>query len=84
MAVGRPVITRYCPAYEDNLGNSDVIGWVREDDPAGLADLVRKWLVKPEELARRGQLTRELYEQFFARAKLAEMLGTALEKVGLG
>jgi glycosyltransferase involved in cell wall biosynthesis len=83
MAIGRPLITRYCPAYDDNIGKSDVIGWVGSDDPVGLADAVRTWLEKPEKLAERGRQTRLLYEHFFVREKLSEMLEKALSKVDL-
>ena len=79
MALGRPVITRRSRAFADTLGQSNIIGWVPEGDPSALAFVVKKWFVDPSHLIRRGEKTRELYDAFFSRNKLKNMLAKILE-----
>ena len=79
MAMGRAVITRRSKAYADTLNESETIGWVPAGDPMALAFLVKKWFEDPSHLIRRGEKTRELYDAFFSRSKLKDMLIKILE-----
>jgi len=80
MAAGKPVITRYSKAYPPDMFASDVIGWVPCGDPASLAEKVREWIKEPEKLAQRGEKTRELFDRFFSKEKMKEMLSNILSK----
>lgn len=80
MAVGRPLITRKAAAYNDNIGKSDVIGWIPEGSPAALAECVKSWLDTPAQLASRGRKTWELFDEFFGVEKRQNMLAQILEK----
>ncbi|MDR3631775.1 MAG: glycosyltransferase [Desulfocapsaceae bacterium] len=77
MAVGRPVITSYSKAYTDSLEGSDIIGWVPSGDPQALADKVDNWLRHPDDLDRRGQETRALFDAYFSPVQLQ----TALQEI---
>jgi glycosyltransferase involved in cell wall biosynthesis len=77
MAVGRPVITSYSKAYTDSLEGDDTIGWVPSGDAKALADTVGAWLDSPEDLVRRGQETRALFDRYFSQ----EQLRTALQNI---
>jgi glycosyltransferase involved in cell wall biosynthesis len=80
MAAGRPVITRNATAYPQPVRDSDVIGWVPPGDPAALANIVRKWLMDPADLVRRGRETRRLFDTFFNPEELRKQLAAILEK----
>jgi len=84
MAVGRPIITRTSEAYDDTIGSSSTIGWVRAGDEHGLAAMIRDWLQNPAELEQRGRRTRQLYEQFFAEEKSKLLLVGILAKAMQG
>jgi glycosyltransferase involved in cell wall biosynthesis len=81
MAVGRPVITRNADAYNDNLGKSDIIGWVPGGDPDALASRVKEWLASPDDLIQRGAETFVLFDKYFAYEKLKNLHRFILEKI---
>ncbi|MBI9077639.1 MAG: glycosyltransferase [Desulfatibacillum sp.] len=81
MAVARPLITQQASAYADNLGNSPVIGWVDRGDEQALADKVREWIARPEELPERGRNTRALFDRHFGDDKMRGMLQAILDRV---
>jgi glycosyltransferase involved in cell wall biosynthesis len=80
MAVGRPLITRRAAAYRSSVEGSDVIGWVPPGNPEALAMIVKKWFRNPFELSNRGHETRILYDRFFGRTRIVQMLDAALKK----
>lgn len=80
MAVARPVITRSAKAYPQPVRDCDVIGWVPAGDPAALANIVRKWLMDPADLDRRGRQTRRLFDTFFNPGELRKQLEMILTK----
>jgi glycosyltransferase involved in cell wall biosynthesis len=79
MAAARPVITRRSKAYERTLEGSDVIGWVPAGDAEALAKVVKTWLKNPSDLSHRGKQTRKLYDTYFGREKLRQMLKKVLD-----
>jgi glycosyltransferase involved in cell wall biosynthesis len=81
MAVARPLITQWAKAYEANIGRNDVIGWIPRGDARALADTVRKWLATPENLAQRGEATRELFDRHFGPDVQRKDLSAVLDRV---
>ena len=80
MAVGRPLITRHAAAYKSSIESSDVIGWVPAGSPEALAMIAKKWFRDPFELSNRGHETRKLYDRFFSRDRIVQMLDAAIKK----
>ncbi len=83
MAMARPLITQTATAYNTNIGNSDVIGWVRKNDPQSLADKINEWVKNQEHLEQRGMETRKIFDKFFGPAKQKQMLQEILAKISL-
>ena len=79
--MARPLITQNAKSYDDNIGGSEVIGWVPQGNSDAVAACVRKWLASPEKLADRGKKTRVLFETYFGHEKLREMLSKILARV---
>lgn len=81
MAVARPLITQKASSYNDNIGSSDVIGWVPRGDPGALAGKVRSWLDEPAALISRGEATRRLFDDYFGDHQMKAMLAGILAGV---
>lgn len=81
MASAKPLITQSASAYNDNVGPSNVIGWVPRGNPEALAAMVREWLAAPNALPKRGQATRKLFDQYFGDNIMREMLADVLSRV---
>ncbi len=80
MAAGRPLITRRAKAYETTIADADAIGWVPAGNPEALASIAEKWFRNPSELSVRGLETRKLYDRYFNRQRIAQMLDSAVSK----
>lgn len=80
MSAGKPVITRYSKAYPQEMLASDIIGWIPCGDHVSLSDKVRQWIKDPEELPVRGAETKKLFDRFFSREVLKEMLDGIVKK----
>ena len=81
IACARPVITLDSEVYteEVRLANQGGIQLVKAADPEALAQAVREAAHQShDELRRRGQNAREIYERFFAREQVHEALKKAL------
>jgi glycosyltransferase involved in cell wall biosynthesis len=74
MAAAKPLITCTAKAYQGNIAGNPVIGWVPKADSLALHHKIRKWITNYKDLKNRGKQTRELYEQYFSKVKLVEML----------
>lgn len=74
MASGKPLITRKARAYRENIHNIPEIGWVEKQNPESLSGKVTEWLEKPNELKKKGQAAKRLFDQYFARNRICSML----------
>ena len=81
MAAGRPLITRSCEAYPEQMRENRSIGWVPPGDSRALVDCVRRWVAEPEGLIEKGRQARRLYEQFFSKDCITMELKSALAGV---
>ncbi|MFC1816249.1 glycosyltransferase [Thermodesulfobacteriota bacterium] len=81
MAVARPLITQKAGSYDDNIGGSDVIGWVPRGDSEALAAKVREWISAPADLNARGQETRKLFDVYFGAEEQKKQLKSILQRV---
>jgi glycosyltransferase involved in cell wall biosynthesis len=81
MAVAKPLITQWANSYRENVGRSDVIGWVPRGNAQALAETVRNWLSKPEDLPRRGKATRALFDEHFGPEAQRRDLNAILKRV---
>jgi len=81
MAVARPLITQVASSYSDNIGQSDVIGWVPAGDSRALAAMVRAWIAAPADLNTRGLETRKLFDVYFGVEELKKQLKSILQRV---
>jgi len=74
MAAGKPLITRSARAYEGNIANNPVIGWVPKGDSLALYNKVCNWIDTPENLYDRGKQTRALFDEHFSKTILLSMM----------
>ena len=81
MAVGRPLITQWARSYKENIGRTEVVGWVPRGDAQALAATVRDWVSRPEDLARRAKATRDLFDQYFRPQVQQKNLAHILRRV---
>ena len=81
MAMAKPLITQWANSYRENIGRSDVIGWVPRGDAQALAETVRNWLAKPEDLHGRGIATRSLFDEHFGPEAQKRDLEAILKRV---
>lgn len=81
MAVARPLITQKASSYNDNIGRSNVIGWVHRGDAEALSAKVREWVAAPADLAVRGQATRQLFDEYFGNGRMRAMFADILSRV---
>lgn len=81
MAMARPLITQWANSYKDNIGLSDVIGFVPKGSAQALAETVRNWLARPEDLSRRGMETRALFDEHFGPEAQKRDLKAILKRV---
>jgi glycosyltransferase involved in cell wall biosynthesis len=79
MAAAKPLITCTAKAYQGNIADNPVIGWVPKADSLALHHKVCEWITNYKELTDRGKQTRELYEQYFSKDKLIRMLERILK-----
>lgn len=80
VACARPIITLDSTVYskEARAASGDGIKWIPAADPAALAEAVREWADRPEELANRGMVARSVYEKFYSAPIIGDALKHAL------
>lgn len=81
MAMAKPLITQWANSYQENIGRTDVIGWVPKGNAQALAETVRNWLSEPQDLPRRGIATRALFEEHFGPEAQRRDLNGILKRV---
>ncbi len=81
MAAGKPLITRRARAYDGNIADNPVIGWVSKGDSHALYNKICNWIDQPEMLSDRGRKTRDLFDEYFDWAKLLLMLKDIINAV---
>ncbi len=81
LACGKPLVTRYSPAYPENLLNRDDNGirWVPQGDPQALAESIAKLAANPEQLEELGLQARRTYEKYFSMEVISKALRNALQ-----
>lgn len=86
MACGKPVITRWSPAYPDEWRDDDSLGltWVPAGDPDALARAVAALASARNDLGIRGRQARAAYLAHFSNARILVALEQALSGLSPG
>lgn len=81
LACGRPVVTRACGAYPENLlasANSGLV-WTPAGEAKMLSDCVASLATSPERLQQLGHAATETSRHYFSESVLRQQLNTALK-----
>lgn len=81
LSCGRPVLTRFSRAYPDGATASSGLILITPGDPDALAQAVAALARDRDGMSARNLAAHALFESHFSRAKIAAMLGAAVEDV---
>ena len=84
LACGKPLVTRFSPAYPAVMRERPAgVEWVEPGSPESLCAAVAKLAAEPTRFAESGVLARRSYEEHFSMQSIREQLRTALTQLTL-